>query len=110
MAKFPDEVFLYENCEPSVDQPTRRIYLPLVSRAGVGSMASAIAHSTAVCQESDGFEVQFDQNNLILTAQGQGVTVTISTSTARPGVYTIPIVAESNNTLITVPLTVTVTP
>jgi hypothetical protein len=110
VADFPDELFFYENCASSAPPTGQQLYLPQVSHAVTGARTRASTSPGIACRESDGFQVAFDRNHLLPSAQGEVVTVTISTGTAQPGVYTIPIVAESNNTMVSLSLEVTVTP
>lgn len=108
VSPFPDPIYLYDNCQPASGN-ANTLYLPLISRAGGGVTTSAQSQAAQPCLESDGFAVSFDPDNVIPTAEGVSVTMTIKAVNTKPGVYTIPIIGESNNTEQTFMLEVTVT-
>jgi hypothetical protein len=107
LAELPDEIYLYEDCLFDDAQPSQPVYLPLIIGSGQGS--HTLAQEPTRCRASHGLNMTFEENHFKPTADGLAVMVTIHALDTPPGEYLMPIVAESNNTIVSFDLHVTVT-
>ena len=108
ISPFPEEVYLYEDCLPFVTPSNTNVYLPSIT-SGSDQAARTLAQQPSRCRENDGFVVTFANDNVIPTAEGVAVAVTIEAVNTPPGEYLVPIIAESDNTIVSLDVQVTVT-
>jgi hypothetical protein len=108
VSDFPDEIYLYEDCLFDNVAPGTNVYLPLITSGG--SQASRTPSQQPIrCRESHGLVMTFDDDDVMPTEEGIAVNATIEAVNTPPGEYLVPIVGDSNNTIVSFDLHVTVT-